>query len=282
MEHRRADTHQGNNHYSITRESGGTSQLTIATSRISRRSSAMGGMVSAISAVLCGTGRRQQEEDMYTEKLTVSPNGLKKLHDGQNGTSVHLRPSTETRLSVPHTGSDRDSHSQGSSIYQTPRGSDTDYSDAREREYLAEACNMPYMDESDPSEVSGNSELSLIMHSVALAHSNKLHHKVKDRPDISETESLDGTHAAVDISEGEYSADEEQDDELESVESEDELERADSESEGRLIQIKLSVGFNNNEKYQGKNINKLNFLRCSMFGQTNRTLLWLVSSVNDV
>lgn len=212
----------------------------------------MGGMVSALTAVLCGTVKQQDAEDICSETLLPNSN----RPPGDIAVERRGRKASGARLSK-------------NSEHKTPERSD--YSRpvtlVDEDEYLNEPCSLRYMDEdSDTSQLSHtetelrverDSRIDRILgHGTTSPHRRTMERCITvTRPDkhtfikqnsLLETGTLNsmvngGTLEAseqdIEISEGEYSADEDQPEEEDENLSSDEFERIDSEPEGKFITI---------------------------------------------
>lgn len=214
---------------------------------------AMGGMVSAISAVLCGTHRQLPEEHDELEEGRVrkfqSLNGqrytsvMEKIPNGEQNSPNISRLSQELCYKAP----DSPRISRDSS-YRTAENSDNEYEDLVETEVSLPSAyqhmEIPYMDEhSDISRTSSTSHSLYVPRETltTFKHSTK---SVNNNDSMSDEEPVqEGEYYAevIDVSEGEYSADEEQEEGNSETSDFEEIERADSETEGKQHEYMQSI-----------------------------------------
>lgn len=130
-------------HYSL--QSAGASR---AQERLSTRS--MGGMVSAITAVFCGSNRNRHSTDSLTCDTKVAENGYHK----ESRESKQCQPNTMARSLKPEDFTLLDSSMSCDSSYRTAAGSISELANGLNLSVAADTrppLDIPYMDESTNS-----------------------------------------------------------------------------------------------------------------------------------
>lgn len=213
------------------------------------RTTAMGGMVSAMTAVLCGTRRQPEDDDNHnTTKGPLTNDYRPTEYSNTNGNgSLASTPRTNLRngykhgrhqLNIPVNNFTELETESYESSYRTAEDSGNEFVDAVEfmtspENPLTNHLDIPYADEdSDRSSLNTprderRSEEAPSNHNNTLS---EVEHSTQDGA---------GEGEVIEVSEGEYSEDEEQ--EVESEPSEiDNMERLDSETEGKNVLLLIS------------------------------------------